>query len=181
MTTDLHDVRRGAFLVALDQLAPASPETDAAIAAVLGSRVAAEMRRGDVLLPLDSVPALAFALGLDPALLVRLWLDDYGIVGGDDDPGRSHAEQHTAPVGPWVPAVPVTPWGTELHGLDPNRSNVLSHRFREGTLLAIARVAKERGLTQKQLIARALLEAGVPVMEADLEDRTPVRRRRDEV
>src|SRR4051812_7254910 len=56
-------------------------------------------------------------------------------------------------------------------------SAMLAQRFTEPTLDSLARVAKEKGLTQKQLIAQALATAGVDVHPEDLRDRTPVRRR----
>ena len=54
---------------------------------------------------------------------------------------------------------------------------MLAQRFTEGTLDSLARVAREKGLTQKQLIAQALVAAGVDVHPEDLRDRTPARRR----
>jgi hypothetical protein len=54
---------------------------------------------------------------------------------------------------------------------------MLAQRFTEPTLDNLARVARERGLTQKQLIAQALVAAGVDVHPEDLRDRTPARRR----
>ena len=54
---------------------------------------------------------------------------------------------------------------------------MFSMRFRESTLESLARVARARGLTQKQLVARALAEAGVEVAPIDAEDRPPPRRR----
>jgi hypothetical protein len=56
-------------------------------------------------------------------------------------------------------------------------SAMLAQRFTEPTLDSLARVAKERGLTQKQLIAQALAAVGVEVHAEDLRDRTPARRR----
>src|SRR5215213_3871490 len=51
----------------------------------------------------------------------------------------------------------------------PDRSAMLSMRFRESTLESLARMARARGLTQKQLVARALAEAGVEVAPEDAE------------
>jgi hypothetical protein len=51
---------------------------------------------------------------------------------------------------------------------------MLAQRFTEPTLDSLARVAREKGLTQKQLIAQALAAAGVQVHPEDLRDRTPV-------
>jgi hypothetical protein len=56
-------------------------------------------------------------------------------------------------------------------------SAMLAQRFTEVTLDNLARVARERGLTQKQLIAQALAAVGVEVHPDDLRDRTPARRR----
>lgn len=54
---------------------------------------------------------------------------------------------------------------------------MLSMRFQGSTLENLARVAPARGLTQKQLVARALVDAGVVVAPEDAEDRPPPRRR----
>ncbi len=51
----------------------------------------------------------------------------------------------------------------------------LNVRFRESSIRALAAAARERGQTQKQVIAHALKAAGVHVADADLEDRTPRR------
>jgi predicted HicB family RNase H-like nuclease len=48
-------------------------------------------------------------------------------------------------------------------------------RLRRSTTEAIAGSAKEQGLTMKQLICKALTEAGISVAAVDLEDRTPRR------
>ena len=58
-----------------------------------------------------------------------------------------------------------------------DRSAMLSMRFRESSLESLARVARARGLTQKQLVARALAETGVDIAPGDAEDRPPPRRR----
>jgi hypothetical protein len=57
-----------------------------------------------------------------------------------------------------------------------DRPTTLNMRLRETTISAITSLAKERGLTIKQLVAYALADAGVAVAPADLEDRTPRRR-----
>jgi len=54
---------------------------------------------------------------------------------------------------------------------------MLAQRFTEPTLESLARVARRKGLTQKQLIAQALTTVGVEVHPEDLRDRTPARRR----
>jgi hypothetical protein len=58
----------------------------------------------------------------------------------------------------------------------PDKATTLNLRVRASTIRALARAAKERGLTQKQVIAEALQAAGIAVAHADLEDRTPRRR-----
>lgn len=58
-----------------------------------------------------------------------------------------------------------------------DRSTTLNLRLRTSTVDAIAAHAKERGLTQKQLVMRALADAGVDIAPEDLEDRTPRRKR----
>jgi len=57
-----------------------------------------------------------------------------------------------------------------------DRSTTLNLRLRTSTVAALARWAKETGQTQKQVVCRALAEAGVAVADEDLEDRTPRRR-----
>jgi hypothetical protein len=56
-----------------------------------------------------------------------------------------------------------------------DRSTTMTMRLREGTVTALAATARERGQTIKQVVAHALAQAGVAVMPADLEDRTPRR------
>jgi 3-hydroxyacyl-CoA dehydrogenase len=46
----------------------------------------------------------------------------------------------------------------------------------EESAIALAHQAKAQGITQKQLVCRALKAAGVPMDPLDLEDRTPRRR-----
>ncbi len=62
----------------------------------------------------------------------------------------------------------------QLPASDP--STTLNLRVRVSTIQALARKAKASGLTQKQIICRALAEAGIEVATADLEDRTPRRK-----
>jgi hypothetical protein len=57
-----------------------------------------------------------------------------------------------------------------------DRSTTLNLRLRNSTVTSITAIARERGLTQKQLVCQALAAAGVAVAAADLEDRTPRRR-----
>jgi len=47
----------------------------------------------------------------------------------------------------------------------------------EALAIALAERAQVEGVTQKQVIMRALAAAGLPVNPLDLEDRTPRRRR----
>lgn len=57
------------------------------------------------------------------------------------------------------------------------RATTLNLRLREASVEAITTTARGRGLTIKQLVAKALAETGVAIAPADLEDRTPRRRR----
>lgn len=56
-----------------------------------------------------------------------------------------------------------------------DRATTLNLRVRERTIAAILEVAKDRGLTMKQVVCQALASAGVSVAASDLEDRTPKR------
>jgi hypothetical protein len=49
-------------------------------------------------------------------------------------------------------------------------------KMTEDSAVALAQQAKAQGITQKQLVCRALHKAGVPIDPQDLEDRTPRRR-----
>jgi hypothetical protein len=62
----------------------------------------------------------------------------------------------------------------QLSKTDP--ATTLNLRVRVSTITALAEKAKASGLTQKQVICRALAEAGVDVAVKDLEDRTPRRK-----
>jgi hypothetical protein len=57
-----------------------------------------------------------------------------------------------------------------------DRSTTLNLRLRMTTVVALAKRAREAGLTQKQVVMHALRSAGVEVAPEDLEDRTPRRR-----
>lgn len=57
-----------------------------------------------------------------------------------------------------------------------DRSTTLNLRLRSSTVAALARGSKAAGLTQKQLVCRALVDAGIEVAVEDLEDRTPRRK-----
>jgi hypothetical protein len=49
-------------------------------------------------------------------------------------------------------------------------------KMAEESAIALAQLAKAQGITQKQLVCRALQAAGVSMDPLDLEDRTPRRR-----
>jgi hypothetical protein len=51
----------------------------------------------------------------------------------------------------------------------------LSMRLTRRSAEAIAVVAEREGITQKQVVFRALAASGIPVDERDLEDRSPRR------
>jgi hypothetical protein len=57
-----------------------------------------------------------------------------------------------------------------------DRPATLNLRLRSSTIQALTAQAKAEGLTQKQVVCRALAAAGLAVAAADLEDRTPRRR-----
>jgi hypothetical protein len=57
-----------------------------------------------------------------------------------------------------------------------DRPTTLNLRLRTSTVAALTARAKADGLTQKQLVCRALAASGIAVAPADLEDRTPRRR-----
>jgi hypothetical protein len=60
----------------------------------------------------------------------------------------------------------------------PERRTVLVNvKVSEALAIALADRAEAEGITQKQVITRALAAAGLPVDPLDLEDRTPRRRR----
>lgn len=55
-------------------------------------------------------------------------------------------------------------------------ATALNLRMRTSTVNALAAAATARGITMKQVIARALQKDGIEVAAPDLEDRTPRRR-----
>jgi hypothetical protein len=57
-----------------------------------------------------------------------------------------------------------------------DRPTTLNLRLRSTTVAALTARARAEGLTQKQVVCRALAAAGIAVAPADLEDRTPRRR-----
>ncbi len=83
------------------------------------------------------------------------------------------------PGSPPTPQPPLPVYEKACNG--SRRTGVMSYRFHEETLLSIARVAKERGVTQKRVINAALEAVGVKVHPADWATRPPPRRRMDEV
>lgn len=56
------------------------------------------------------------------------------------------------------------------------RKVLINVKVTEDLALALAQRAEAEGVTQKQVITRALAAAGLPVDPSDLEDRTPRRR-----
>ena len=56
------------------------------------------------------------------------------------------------------------------------RAVLINVKVDEGLAIALAQRAEAQGVTQKQVIMRALAAAGLPVDPLDLEDRTPRRR-----
>jgi len=56
------------------------------------------------------------------------------------------------------------------------RTVLVNVKMAEESAIALAKQAVAKGITQKQLICRALAAAGVPMDPLDLEDRTPRRR-----
>jgi hypothetical protein len=58
-----------------------------------------------------------------------------------------------------------------------DRSQAFNMRLKASTLAALEDRARADGATLKQVICRALADAGVNVAPADLEDGTPRRRR----
>ena len=59
---------------------------------------------------------------------------------------------------------------------DAGKVVLVNIKIREVSAVAIAQTAKDRGITQKQLVCTALQAAGVELHPFDLEDRTPPRR-----
>lgn len=69
-----------------------------------------------------------------------------------------------------APTLPPARFGVDDHPA------TLNLRVRSTTVEALMTAARERGLTMKQVVCRALSDAGVPVAPADLENRTPRRK-----
>ena len=57
------------------------------------------------------------------------------------------------------------------------RTVLVNIKVSEGLAIALADRAQAEGITQKQVITRALHALGLPVDPLDLEDRSPRRRR----
>ena len=80
-----------------------------------------------------------------------------------------------AEAGRSVPPAIVQPAGRPA---PPERRTVLINvKVSYDLAVAVAERAAAEGITQKQVITRALEAAGLPVDQLDLEDRTPQRRR----
>lgn len=58
----------------------------------------------------------------------------------------------------------------------PRKAVLINIKVAEETAIALARMAVAEGLTQKQIIVRALQSIGLPIDPLDLEDRSPRRR-----
>ncbi|MFL5280087.1 MAG: hypothetical protein ACJ8AW_03585 [Rhodopila sp.] len=82
-------------------------------------------------------------------------------------PSPAEALAIAAETAPTLPPAQVVP---------SDRPTTLNMRLRETSLSAIMQTARARGVTIKQLVAQSLVEAGVAIAPADLEDRTPRRR-----
>ena len=66
--------------------------------------------------------------------------------------------------------------------VEPNERTVpVNLKIGEGLARALAERAFEEGITQKQVITKALAAAGLPVSQRDLEDRSGRRWRHKEV
>jgi hypothetical protein len=64
-----------------------------------------------------------------------------------------------------------------LEALRPDKRLVMVNvKMTEDSAIALAQQAKAQGITQKQLVCRALQSVGVTIDPMDLEDRTPRRR-----
>jgi hypothetical protein len=57
-----------------------------------------------------------------------------------------------------------------------DKATAFNMRLRMSTLAAVEARARQDGMTLKQVICRALADAGIEVAPADLEDGTPRRR-----
>ena len=84
--------------------------------------------------------------------------------------GRPSPEEALQAVNQTVPGLPPAQMPVA------DRATTLNLRVRQSTIAALTTAARERGLTMKQVICRALADAGVSVAAEDLEDRTPRRK-----
>jgi hypothetical protein len=73
----------------------------------------------------------------------------------------------TAETAPSLPPTPLT---------SDDKAQSFNTRLRASTIAAIEARARAEGVTLKQVICRALSNAGIAVAPADLEDGTPRRR-----
>ncbi len=85
-------------------------------------------------------------------------------------PSRLPAEEALRISAQQAPMLPPTQLAVE------DRPTTLNLRLRASTVLALVRRAQEMGQTQKQVVCRALSDAGLEVAAEDLEDRTPRRK-----
>ncbi len=58
---------------------------------------------------------------------------------------------------------------------DADPASAVTLRLRKSSVDAILLAAKERGLTMKQLVCKALTNEGIAITDVDLQDRTPRR------
>ena len=58
----------------------------------------------------------------------------------------------------------------------PRKAVLVNVKLAEETAIALAKLAAAEGMTQKQIIVRALQSIGLPIDPLDLEDRSPRRR-----
>jgi hypothetical protein len=88
--------------------------------------------------------------------------------GRSDRPDATTLRQVAADAGRSMPPAIVRPG---------RRSVLINVKVSEALAVALAERAEAEGVTQKQIITRALAAAGLPVDALDLEDRSPRRRR----
>src|SRR5690348_9653978 len=84
-----------------------------------------------------------------------------------DRPDASTLRRVAAEAGRSIPPAVVRP---------TRRTVLINVKVSEELAIALAQRAEAEGVTQKQIITRALAAAGLPVDALDLEDRTPRRR-----
>lgn len=162
MTPNLSEEERQ-WVAALRRMFPnGAPTPDERHEGVMKDLVAVEQARWDALDRDEALPATARTTG----------------AGSGAATGAGTPLDATAASTPTADAD--TPAPPPARPYDPEDNSVLSHRFREASLMAIARAAKARGMTQKQLLSFALTSIGVELHPADMGVRAPARRRMDE-